>query len=165
MYVADARKTVFVFSPGFNYICKMNDINNRIARLLSEEDLTASRLAEVLGVQASSISHLLSGRNKPSYDFIAELMRHYPSINPDWLILGVGDMYKEGQGSPQSSLFPLGVTAAIIDGKEPIDNEQAASDSLAPQLAVAHHDVPDVGIEQVMVFYSDHTVRSYKAKK
>ncbi len=45
-------------------------------------------------LQRSGISHILSGRNQPSFDFIVKLMKLYPEINPDWLIMGNGSMFR-----------------------------------------------------------------------
>ena len=70
-------------------------MNERISLLLKEENLTAGKFAEILGVQPSGISHLISGRNKPNFDFIARVLTCFPAISPDWLILGEGEMYRQ----------------------------------------------------------------------
>jgi transcriptional regulator with XRE-family HTH domain len=69
-------------------------MNNRIGLLLKVKDVTASRFAEMIGVQPSNISHLLSGRNKPSLDFIIKVCETFPDINIDWLMFGKGNMFK-----------------------------------------------------------------------
>lgn len=61
--------------------------------MLSDLGYTATRLAEELQVQRSGISHMLSGRNQPSYDFISRLLKRFPNVDARWLILGEGTMY------------------------------------------------------------------------
>jgi len=59
---------------------------------MKELNLNSTRLADEIGVQRSSISHILSGRNKPSFSFIEKLLKNYPHINPRWLIIGEGNI-------------------------------------------------------------------------
>ena len=70
-------------------------MNRRLQQLLGLENITPAKLAEKIGVQPSGISHILSGRNKPSYDFINKLLLHFPSISAEWLITGKGKPYKD----------------------------------------------------------------------
>lgn len=69
-------------------------MKERLAQFLKSEGLTAVKFAEIMEVQPSSISHLLSGRNKPNFEFISRLLLRFPALNPDWIINGAGDMYK-----------------------------------------------------------------------
>jgi transcriptional regulator with XRE-family HTH domain len=68
-------------------------MNNRIGLLLKVKDVTASRFAEMIGVQPSNISHILSGRNKPSLDFIIKVTETFPDISLEWLMFGRGSMF------------------------------------------------------------------------
>jgi transcriptional regulator with XRE-family HTH domain len=70
-------------------------MNRRLQQFLEVEQLSPARLADSLGIQRSGISHLLSGRNKPSYEFINNFLTRYPQIDATWLITGKGKMYKE----------------------------------------------------------------------
>ena len=70
-------------------------MTDRLQEILRREDLTAAKFASVLGVQPSAISHLLSGRNKPGYDFICRFMMAYPKYNIEWLLIGKQPMLKE----------------------------------------------------------------------
>jgi plasmid maintenance system antidote protein VapI len=69
-------------------------MKDRLLKIIKQYNLTSTRFADVLGVQRSGISHILSGRNQPSYDFIVKLMKQYPEINPDWLIMGNGTIFR-----------------------------------------------------------------------
>lgn len=70
-------------------------MNRRLQQFLEVEQLSPARLADSLGIQRSGISHLLSGRNKPSYEFINNFLTRYPQIDATWLITGKGKMYKD----------------------------------------------------------------------
>ena len=83
----------FVFTNvNYNYyICNMN-INDRFTKILEYSGFTASEFADEIDVQRSSISHIISGRNKPSLEFIVKIKNRFPEISWDWIILGQGEM-------------------------------------------------------------------------
>ena len=68
-------------------------MRERIKRFIKSTDLNSSQFAECLGVNRSNITHILSGRNKPSIDFLERLIRTFPNINTNWIISGIGEMY------------------------------------------------------------------------
>ena len=78
-------------------------MKDRLLKFLNKEQLSSARFAEVIGVQPSSISHILSGRNKPGFDFIYKILTNFPSINAEWLITGKGTMLKDD--NRQGNLF------------------------------------------------------------
>ena len=59
---------------------------------MEKEKLSPTQFATEIGVQRSALSHVLSGRNKPSLDFMMKIKARYPEINLDWLLLGKGRM-------------------------------------------------------------------------
>lgn len=82
---------VFTYVNYNYYICNMN-INDRFTKILEYSGFTASEFADEIDVQRSSISHIISGRNKPSLEFIVKIKNRFPEINWDWIILGQGEM-------------------------------------------------------------------------
>lgn len=64
------------------------DIISRIQQLIKEHELNASSFAERIGVQRSSMSHILSGRNKPSLDFLAKIEAAFEDVSYSWLLKG-----------------------------------------------------------------------------
>ncbi len=68
---------------------------DRIQLLLKTMNLSPSQFADEIQVQRSSISHILSGRNKPSLDFVLKILSTYSEINSDWLMFGKDKMMKE----------------------------------------------------------------------
>src|SRR4030042_5143029 len=77
-------------------------MKERIMEFLRKENKSAAQFAEEIDVQPSGISHILSGRNNPSYDFIIKILNKYPKLNAEWLLLGHGAMYKSIR---QTSIF------------------------------------------------------------
>jgi len=65
---------------------------NRIKQIIDKEKLSSTQFATEIGVQRSALSHVLSGRNKPSLDFMMKIKNRYPEINLDWLLSGKGKM-------------------------------------------------------------------------
>ena len=95
-------------------------IAERIGKIIEENNLSASSFAKTIGVQRSSISHILSGRNNPSLDLLLKIHNAFNYISLEWLILGDNSMEKtleEIQNIDKSEL--------IIDEKELSDNKQS----------------------------------------
>jgi len=70
-------------------------MKERILEFLKQENKSSAQFAEEIGVQASGISHILSGRNNPSLDFVLKMLEKYKFLSTDWLLFGKGSMYKE----------------------------------------------------------------------
>ena len=95
-------------------------IVERIGKIIEENNLSASSFAKTIGVQRSSISHILSGRNNPSLDLLLKIHNAFNYISLEWLILGDNSMEKtleEIQNVDKSEL--------IIDEKDLSDNKQS----------------------------------------
>ena len=74
---------------------------SRILLILKTQDLSSSQFADEISVQRSSISHILSGRNNPSLEFVTKILKRYPDINSEWILFGKGSMYKESIGKKE----------------------------------------------------------------
>gem|GEM_PF-188988 len=84
-------------------ILNVTNMNHRLQQFLAAENVSQAQFAEFLGVARASVSHILAGRNKPSYEFICSMMVHYPNLNMEWLLTGKGKMYKNVSDSPAAS--------------------------------------------------------------
>ncbi len=67
---------------------------DRIKTLQNHFGYSATQMSEVLGVPKATMSHIFSGRNKPSLDFVMKILASFPTISGDWLLLGHGDMIR-----------------------------------------------------------------------
>ncbi len=113
----------------------------RIQKIMNYYSLTASALADQLGVLRSSISHLLSERNKPSLDFVLKIINKYPEIDLYWLLYGKGTFPKEEVKNP----------------KESIPNEIIFPPSLEEKSYVKQEILEEKEIQKIVFFYKDKT--------
>ena len=74
-------------------------MDKRLQQFLDAENISQAQLADTLGVARAGISHILSGRNKPGFDFLEAVALHFPQISMDWLLTGKGRMYKDASAS------------------------------------------------------------------
>jgi len=135
-------------------------MKNRIEKILKEEQIASSKFADEIGIQRSSMSHILSGRNKPSLDIIQRILRKFPHINSDWLILGVGDMYDKTANN--LSLFDNtednSVNNTEEETPETIENiveEEAGVEYHSNKQQTVNKPVYTKKIKKIMVFYDD----------
>ena len=78
------------------------NINDRFTKILEYSGFTASEFADEIDVQRSSISHIISGRNKPSLEFVTKIKNRFPELSWDWIILGTGEMKQTDSPFPIS---------------------------------------------------------------
>ncbi len=124
----------------FVIVKRVMSIQNRIKMVIKMHNLTASAFADKIGVQRSSVSHILTGRNNPSLDFIEKTLINFPRVNADWLIMGkVGGVESENLQLVQTT------THKDIKSKEVNTKE-------------THIGQPEKRlIERVVIFYDDGT--------
>lgn len=113
---------------------------NRINTILQAKNITAKQFAEEIGVQPSGVSHILSGRNNPSLDFVMKVVRRYPEININWLMFGNGEMWVGNVVSsvmPKVETMPSGAGVAQFDSERKIDSAQGVMESAVDSRAEA----------------------------
>jgi len=138
----------------------------RLETIFDYYGLTASLFADKINVQRSSISHLLSGRNKPSLDFTLKVIESFPEVELLWLLNGKGSFPKGENGSEEkttissnekavqeNNLFSQEITASTtnVEISTTIPNIQTEE-------KLVHSDSK---IERIVVFYTDGTFKNY----
>lgn len=92
-------------------------MKDRIIEFLRRENKTSSQFADEIGVQPSSVSHIISGRNNPSLDFVLKMLQRYRDINSEWLLFGTGSMRKQATEESGSGGFDEdGITSLPFEG-------------------------------------------------
>lgn len=147
-------------------------MNKRLQQFLSAENITQSQFAERIGVAKASVSHILSGRNKPGFEFIESMANCYPNLNLDWLIGGKGKMYKGQEvasSSPQvieNPIFPDmddTTEGRLFDSREPglFPNNQESLDNKEEtrQDSPAGANPGQARITKILVFYDNGTFK------
>ena len=116
------------------------DFTNRLKKILQHHQLTASQFADQVGVQRSSISHILSGRNKPSLDFILKVTNKFTDVDIYWLLNGKGT-------------FPKG--SKKVASSTPTQSHLFSTPETSSSNATGKK------IQRIVVFYSDGTFDEY----
>ncbi len=105
----------------------IDDFVKRLEMMLEYYGLNASSFADKIGVQRSGMSHLLSGRNKPSLDFVLKILEVFPEIDLYWILIGKGNFLKSNEENVNLSKE---VTTEITKVIPPVSNENFASENL-----------------------------------
>ena len=146
------------------YILLMFDQQKFIARLqkiMNYYEINASTLADSLGVLRSSISHLLSERNKPSLDFVLKITEKYPEIDLYWLLYGKGSFPKEEpREEPKEKLPPKKVTP-IAPPEIPCPPIEPAQEK-AIEKNVPLKDIPKKEVQKIIFFYKDNSFEIFE---
>lgn len=109
----------------------------RINLLLKVKNITSRQFAEEVGVQPSSLSHIMSGRNNPSLDFVMKVLRRYPEVDTNWLLFGKGQMFqsssaREEVADPASQLPPPSVAAVAATPDAALRDGSLSADEVSP---------------------------------
>ncbi|HZJ73224.1 MAG TPA: helix-turn-helix domain-containing protein [Perlabentimonas sp.] len=134
-------------------------MKNRLQKIITAEGLTPTQFAELIGMQRSSISHILSGRNNPSFDMLQNILAKFTKINPNWLIMGKGDMYQKviqadlfSESENEGQLKTQSTNSKSIDSR----NKEEISEVKPPE-----NPLSEKNVERVIVFYKDKTFTEY----
>ena len=78
-----------------NIESEATNMKERIIKIMECERMGQAQFASAIGIQRAAMSHIISGRNNPSLDVMTKILHRYPQINPDWLLLGKGEMLRD----------------------------------------------------------------------
>ena len=106
-------------------------MKERLIQLLDLEQLSPSKFADIIGVQRSSISHVISGRNKPSFDFLQKTLKAFPGLNASWLLLGEGTMYEQMGRTISGNLFDTQESEKVLT-EEHIQESDSPKSEISP---------------------------------
>ena len=136
-----------------------DEMKDRIAHIIRAKNLTAAEFADRLGIQPSNVSHLLSGRNNPSLDFVRKLKETFPEYNLDWIVLGKGPVTVS---EPFVVTSPPAETSSVASEEpENTPNPPFESHSFLENRPILSEDSPisspQSGLKQLILVYSDNT--------
>jgi transcriptional regulator with XRE-family HTH domain len=134
-------------------------MKDRILQFLKEENKTSAQFAEEIGVQPSGISHITSGRNNPSLDFIIKMLEKYNYLSTDWLLFGKGEMYR------------IKKTPTLFDDydfsnqtKKQPDNHADNAEKMASQIiteTTLQKNYNQKSVSKIVWFYDDNTFEEF----
>jgi transcriptional regulator with XRE-family HTH domain len=135
-------------------------MRDRIIEFLRIENKSAAQLAEEIGVQPSGISHIISGRNRPSLDFVLKMLEKYSFLSTEWLLFGRGNMYNDGQSIKE--VFETDTERENLkqDENDPIQIELTANKSDEIQELSPGKKEKTV-LTRIVLFYDDKSFQEY----
>ena len=139
-------------------------MDEKLRILMQSENLTASKLAEILEIKPAAISHILSGRNKPSFDLLCKIVNRFPQINPYWLLGDATEM--RNSNTPISTTENQDATSGTLFDMAESQNDKSENSDIArftdnaPIATSARTD-----IEKIIIVYRDQTFEELRPKK
>jgi transcriptional regulator with XRE-family HTH domain len=169
-------------------------MKDRITQFLSNEGISPAEFADKIGVQRSSVSHVLNGRNYPSASFIQKMLGSYKTLNPRWLLLGEGTMSDakpmlvkeptlfqlpiepEAPQTPPETIptinqpikdIPNQLTGNIdVKHSSTVNTNQPAELNLdQPVSDLLNVSIDNKEVERIVLFYTDKTFTAYTPSK
>ena len=161
------------------------DEKERIEKIMQQEEMNSAVFAAEIGIQGSTLSHILNGRNNPSLDVLKKILNRFRTLSSDWLILGVGSMYRSEKQSQTPTLFDSIDENIYKSGdSDSKTDEKKASQSLfnqqiksfvaetvsgipqEPTIPVNYPSVDSVSksVKKIIVYYTDNTFQEFDSK-
>ncbi len=138
-------------------------MKERLLKIINHLGYSATRFADEIDVQRSGISHILSGRNQPSFDFLVKILTRFPEINALWLILGTGNMLKSKQERPEP--LPKETRVSDLFSSLPAHSPNEELKQNTPFHEVTNVNFDSAGIERVLILKEDGTFDIYQQSK
>lgn len=166
----------------------MNE-RERLLKLIADNNMSAKQFAAEVGIQAGTISNIVNGRNNPSLDVMQRVLNRFRTLNSDWLILGVGNMYRteggkenkeNGEAKDKQQEIP-GFSDTIASPQQPIEKPSPSSRPMTGSSSAISRETQQSAttkkqqtapmeqpaakqIERIIVFYSDGTFDEISSK-
>jgi transcriptional regulator with XRE-family HTH domain len=135
-------------------------LNQKIKQILVEMRITPSYFADEIGVQRSSISHILSGRNKPSFEIIQKIVKRFPNLGYEWLM-------DDSNTIPMPTTFMTNADDVAENGyveyKKAMLPDKSAKGLHSAKTGgfVINAELGDKKVEKILIFYSDKSFSEY----
>ncbi len=141
-------------------------MKERIRKFLKRENKTSAQFAEEIEVQPSSISHILSGRNKPSLDFILKMLEKYSFLSIEWLLFGKGEMYREPEMKDLFSDYDDNdtkeITGPVInETEETLTESSGTAKTQQAKEFLSHKKSKEHGVKKIVWFYDNNSFEEY----
>lgn len=152
-----------------NIESEATNMKERIIKIMECERMGQAQFASAIGIQRAAVSHIISGRNNPSLDVMTKILHRYPQINPDWLLLGKGEMLRDNtpamepadnivKNPPQIQVVPEGhQELPFQESRKELENSE--------KTWAVSVEKPSKTVSKIMVFYSDNTYDTFVPEK
>lgn len=142
-------------------------MKEKLEFLLKNKGLTATSLARLLEIQPSGLSHILSGRNKPSFDLVVKILKAFPDVNPDWLLLDSAEIFR---GEVSHTTTPRQESLDVAPSSPSLPFEAAQNIETTEPKKIEENDFSPIfstpksagkKVSRVIVLYTDRTFESF----
>lgn len=135
------------------------EFTKRLQKIFDHYDVNASSFAEKIKVGKASISHLLSGRNNPSLDFVMRVIKAYPDVDLYWLINGTGTFPKRVKPPEitNQSIKPSPVQNTLFDEEKKEKTDISEDNDMIRNFSTSNE------IERIVIFYKNGKFKSYSS--
>ncbi|MEI8086485.1 MAG: helix-turn-helix transcriptional regulator [Paludibacter sp.] len=160
------------------------DIKEKIEKIMEKEQMNSAQFAATIGIQGSTLSHILNGRNNPSLDVLTKILKYFQTISSDWLLMDLGSMYRTEKQPQMPSLFEnidettskssssdqnyaqkSNVQSATIQQNNPLFQENPIQLTPEPlQNYKAIIESPSKSVRKIIVYYTDNTFQEFETK-
>ncbi len=153
------------------------DFGKRIQKIMDYYAVSASSFADYMGVGRSSISHILSGRNKPSLDFVMKIVDAYTDVDLEWLLYGKGTFprskntieektdVQEIEAISEATSTPTILSEQDLFSQSATHEKETVEQSISSVEKISQVHSSEHPIDRIVIFYSDGTFNSYEMKK
>jgi len=153
-------------------------MKDRIKKVMDESGLSASKFADKIGVPRSGLSHVLSGRNKPSLDYVLKMLNAFPELDPNWLLKGQKsstnfDQILDDKSTQNDVDFSNDLNTSIASVNKKMGGQ---ADKMIKKIAkvsapmedendkVYHNSKTKQSVERIVYFFSDGSFKEYYPK-
>lgn len=128
------------------------DFANRLQKILDFYGISATAFSEKIDFNRSTISHLLSGRNKPSLEFVLKVLKEFPEVELYWLLNGSGSFPANSKLNDESKIPNQNILSESTQGIEDLEQRSKPVDEQKP---ISEE------IDRIVIFYKDGSFKSY----
>ena len=159
------------------------DEKERIEKIMLKEEMNSAIFAAEIGIQGSTLSHILNGRNNPSLDVLKKILNRFRTVSSDWLILGIGSMYRVEKQSQAPTLFDsldenitksatlesdlveknISPTTPIQQKTMPVQEMPVHAPAETPIASfIPQMETSSKSVRKVIIYYTDNTFQEFK---
>jgi transcriptional regulator with XRE-family HTH domain len=164
------------------------EIKDRIRLIMEKENMIAGIFADSIGVQQSTLSHVINGRNRPSLDVVMKVHQKYDYVNLEWLLYGTGEMMNKHVSTPKASIFSTTTNSPYSDRNSPsLFGQNQEKTDVEPDYSKNRKEIPLESpvidtkptviqeikyierplrkITEIRIFFDDNTYETFKSEK
>lgn len=156
------------------------EIKDRIRIIMEKENMAPRVFAESIGVQQSTLSHILNDRNKPSLEVVMKVHQTYNYINLEWLLYGTGEIVAQENQRTSQATNGFDHQPSLFDENRVNSSNETGSSENRKEIAlkaventpkeivkqeIRYIEKPSRKITEIRIFFDDNTYETFKGEK